>query len=159
MTEPCREPGTDVKPKLARRPLPLPAGLQRLAPVTGTVVVDTFLQASNTYGLPASTLTGNGRACTARSGGAHRGEEILAVTDTSSVTVVELRTGEVLTSTPPATTGGTKKEARGRWPGLPVTYDATQLSHMSRLTTGTRRYTASSLRRGVVSVRVMARPT
>jgi len=39
------------------------------APVTGTVVVDTFLQASNAYGLPASTLTDNGRVYTARFGG------------------------------------------------------------------------------------------
>jgi transposase InsO family protein len=39
------------------------------APVTGKVVVDTFLQASNAHGLPAPTLTDNGRACTARFGG------------------------------------------------------------------------------------------
>jgi transposase InsO family protein len=36
------------------------------APVTGTVVASTFLRADNAYGLPASTLTDNGRACTAR---------------------------------------------------------------------------------------------
>jgi transposase InsO family protein len=44
-------------------------GCSAWAPVTGKTVVDTFLQASNTYGLPASTLTDNGRVYTARSGG------------------------------------------------------------------------------------------
>jgi transposase InsO family protein len=47
------------------------------APVTGTVVVDTFLQAGNTYGLPASTLTDNGRVCTARAGGGRNAFEYL----------------------------------------------------------------------------------
>ena len=47
------------------------------APVTGTVVAGTFLQAGNTYGLPASTLTDNGRACTARSGGGRNAFEYL----------------------------------------------------------------------------------
>jgi integrase-like protein len=47
------------------------------APVTGKVVVDTFLQAGNTHGLPASTLTDNGRACTARFGGGRDAFEYL----------------------------------------------------------------------------------
>ena len=46
-------------------------------PVTGKVVVDTFLQASNTHGLPASTLTDNGRVCTARFGGGRNAFEYL----------------------------------------------------------------------------------
>jgi transposase InsO family protein len=46
-------------------------------PVTGKVVVDTFLQASNTHGLPASTLTDNGRVYTARSGGGRNAFEYL----------------------------------------------------------------------------------
>jgi transposase InsO family protein len=47
------------------------------APVTGKVVVDTFLQASNTHGLPASTLTDNGRVYTARFGGGRNAFEYL----------------------------------------------------------------------------------
>ena len=47
------------------------------APVTGKVVVDTFLQASSTYGLPASTLTDNGRVYTARFGGGRNAFEHL----------------------------------------------------------------------------------
>jgi transposase InsO family protein len=47
------------------------------APVTGKVVVDTFLQASSVYGLPASTLTDNGRVYTARSGGGRNAFEYL----------------------------------------------------------------------------------
>jgi transposase InsO family protein len=46
-------------------------------PVTGKVVVDTFLQASNAHGLPASTLTDNGRVYTARSGGGRNAFEYL----------------------------------------------------------------------------------
>jgi transposase InsO family protein len=46
-------------------------------PVTGKVVVGTFLQASNTYGLPASTLTDNGRVYTARFGGGRNAFEYL----------------------------------------------------------------------------------
>jgi len=52
-------------------------GCSARAPVTGTVVVDTFLQAGNACGLPASTLTDNGRACTARSGGGRNAFECL----------------------------------------------------------------------------------
>ena len=69
---------------------------------------------------------------------AHRGNEILAVTDTSSVTVIELRTGKVLSVhdiDPARDYWRNKQRSPGRWPGLPVTYDATQMSHMSRLTT------------------------
>ena len=47
------------------------------APVTGKVVVDTFLQASNAHGLPASTLTDNGRVYTARFGGGRNAFEYL----------------------------------------------------------------------------------
>jgi transposase InsO family protein len=47
------------------------------APVTGQVVVDTFLQASNAHGLPASTLTDNGRVYTARFGGGRNAFEYL----------------------------------------------------------------------------------
>jgi transposase InsO family protein len=47
------------------------------APVTGKVVVDTFLQASSIYGLPASTLTDNGRVYTARFGGGRNALEYL----------------------------------------------------------------------------------
>jgi hypothetical protein len=51
-------------------------------------------------------------------GAAHRGKEILAITDMTDVTVIELRTGEVLSARPPATstqpapTGATNSEAR-----------------------------------------------
>jgi len=47
------------------------------SPVTGKVVVDTFLQASSAYGLPASTLTDNGRVYTARFGGGRNAFEYL----------------------------------------------------------------------------------
>jgi transposase InsO family protein len=47
------------------------------APVTGKVVVNTFLQASSIYGLPASTLTDNGRVYTARFGGGRNAFEHL----------------------------------------------------------------------------------
>jgi transposase InsO family protein len=47
------------------------------APVTGKVVVDTFLQAGSTHGLPASTLTDNGRVYTARFGGGRNAFEYL----------------------------------------------------------------------------------
>ena len=239
-------------------------GCSARAPVAGKVVVDTFLQASNTYGLPAATLTDNGRVCTARFGGgrnafgyllaalgitqengrpfhpqtqgkaerfhqtrkqrpgaqppaaavaglqdqpdafrghynenrphravqrrtpgeacrtrpkaapasassgycrlrydhagkggkvsirragrmhhlgigiAHAGREILALTDPASVTVTELRTGEVLSVhdiDPARDYWRNKQRSPGRWPGLPVTQDATHISPMSRLKT------------------------
>jgi transposase InsO family protein len=47
------------------------------APVTGQVVVDTFLQAGNAYGLPAPALTDNGRVYTARFGGGRNAFEYL----------------------------------------------------------------------------------
>ena len=47
------------------------------APVTGDIVVDTFLTASNTHGLPAATLTDNGRVYTARFGGGKNAFEYL----------------------------------------------------------------------------------
>ena len=97
------------------------------APVTDKVV-DTFLQASNAYGLPASTLTDNGRACTARFGGGRNAFEYLlaalAVTDTATVTVIELRTGEVLSVhdiDPACGYWRNKQRSPGRWPGLSVT--------------------------------------
>jgi transposase InsO family protein len=52
-------------------------GCSAWAPVTGKVVVDTFLQASNAHGLPASTLTDNGRVYTARFGGGRNAFEYL----------------------------------------------------------------------------------
>ena len=55
---------------------------------------------------------------------AHRGKEVLAVTDTSSVTVIELRTGEVLSVhdiDPARAYWRNKQRSSGRWPGLPVT--------------------------------------
>jgi transposase InsO family protein len=52
-------------------------GCSAHAPVTGKVVVDTFLQASNTHGLPAATLTDNGRVYTARFGGGRNAFEYL----------------------------------------------------------------------------------
>ena len=52
-------------------------GCSAHAPVTGKVVVDTFLQASNACGLPASTLTDNGRVYTARFGGGRNAFEYL----------------------------------------------------------------------------------
>ena len=52
-------------------------GCSAHAPVTGKVVVDTFLQASNAHGLPASTLTDNGRVYTARFGGGRNAFEYL----------------------------------------------------------------------------------
>ena len=47
------------------------------APVTGDIVVNTFLAASNTHGLPAATLTDNGRVYTARFGGGKNAFEYL----------------------------------------------------------------------------------
>jgi transposase InsO family protein len=52
-------------------------GCSAWAPVTGKVVVETFLQAGNTHGLPASTLTDNGRVYTARFGGGRNAFEYL----------------------------------------------------------------------------------
>jgi len=52
-------------------------GCSAHAPVTGQVVVDTFLQASGAHGLPASTLTDNGRVYTARFGGGRNAFEYL----------------------------------------------------------------------------------
>jgi transposase InsO family protein len=46
-------------------------------PVTGDAVVDTFLTTSNQHGLPASTLTDNGRVYTARHGGGRNAFEYL----------------------------------------------------------------------------------
>jgi transposase InsO family protein len=47
------------------------------APVTGDIVVETFLAASNEHGLPAATLTDNGRVYTARHGGGRNAFEYL----------------------------------------------------------------------------------
>ena len=52
-------------------------GCSAWAPVTGKVVVDTFLQAGSTHGLPAATLTDNGRVYTARFGGGRNAFEYL----------------------------------------------------------------------------------
>ena len=52
-------------------------GCSAWSPVTGKVVVDTFLQASNACGLPAATLTDNGRVYTARFGGGRNAFEYL----------------------------------------------------------------------------------
>ena len=46
-------------------------------PVTGDTVVETFLAAGNEHGLPASTLTDNGRVYTARHGGGKNSFEYL----------------------------------------------------------------------------------
>src|SRR5690606_809621 len=46
-------------------------------PVTGDIVVTTFLTATDTYGAPASTLTDNGRVYTARFGGGRNAFEHL----------------------------------------------------------------------------------
>ena len=46
-------------------------------PVTGDTVVDTFVAAGNHYGLPAATLTDNGRVYTARHGGGRNAFEYL----------------------------------------------------------------------------------
>jgi transposase InsO family protein len=47
------------------------------APVTGDTVVDTFVAAGNEHGLPAATLTDNGRVYTARHGGGRNAFEYL----------------------------------------------------------------------------------
>jgi hypothetical protein len=55
-------------------------------------------------------------------GAAHRGKEILAITDTTSVTVIELRTGEVLSAhdiDPTRAYWRNKQRSPGRWPGFP----------------------------------------
>jgi hypothetical protein len=55
---------------------------------------------------------------------AHAGREILALTDPASVTVIELRTGEVLSVhdiDPGRDYWRNKQRSPGRWPGLPVT--------------------------------------
>jgi len=57
-------------------------------------------------------------------GAAHRGKVILAITDTTSVTVIELRTGEILSThdiDPARAYWRNKQKSPGRWPGLPVT--------------------------------------
>ena len=57
-------------------------------------------------------------------GAAHRGREILALTDTASVTVIELRTGDVLSVhdiDPARGYWRNKQRSPGRWPGLTVT--------------------------------------
>ena len=46
-------------------------------PVTGDTVLDTFVAAGNHYGLPAATLTDNGRVYTARHGGGRNAFEYL----------------------------------------------------------------------------------
>jgi hypothetical protein len=58
-------------------------------------------------------------------GAAHRGKEILAITDMTGVTVIELRTGEVLSVhdiDPARDYWRNKQRSPGRWPGLPVIY-------------------------------------
>jgi len=50
------------------------------APVTGDIVVDTFLTAGNEHGLPAATLTDNGRVYTARFAGGRNAFEYLLAT-------------------------------------------------------------------------------
>jgi Integrase core domain len=55
---------------------------------------------------------------------AHKGREILAVTDPATVTVIELRTGEILSAhdiDPARAYWRNKRRSPGRWPGLPVT--------------------------------------
>jgi hypothetical protein len=57
-------------------------------------------------------------------GAASRGKEILAITDPGSVTVIELRTGEILSThdiDPGHTYWRNKQRNPGRWPGPPVT--------------------------------------
>jgi hypothetical protein len=57
-------------------------------------------------------------------GTAHQGREILALADTTSVTVIELRTGEVLSVhdiDPARAYRRNKQQSPGRWPGLSVT--------------------------------------
>ena len=57
-------------------------------------------------------------------GAAHRGKEILAITDTTSVTVIELRTGEVLSThdiDPARAYWRNKQRSPGRWPRPTVT--------------------------------------
>ncbi|WP_407663771.1 integrase core domain-containing protein [Mycobacterium shottsii] len=56
----CRDP------QLARRPLPLPAGLHRLLSSQRPNVVASFTTTAAEYGLPASTLTDNGAVYTSR---------------------------------------------------------------------------------------------
>jgi hypothetical protein len=66
---------------------------------------------------PAACTTSASASPTAAKG-------ILAVTDTSSVTVIELRTGEVLSvhdNDPARDYWRNKQRSPGRWPGLPVT--------------------------------------
>jgi hypothetical protein len=55
---------------------------------------------------------------------AHHGREILALTDTASVTVIELRTGKVLSVhdiDPARGYWRNKQQSPGRWPGPTVT--------------------------------------
>ena len=57
-------------------------------------------------------------------GSAHRGREVLALIDTASVTVIELRTGEVLSAhdiDPARAYWPNKQRNPGRWPGPTVT--------------------------------------
>jgi transposase InsO family protein len=100
------------------------------APVTGKVVVDTFLQAGSTHGLPASTLTDNGRVYTARFGGGRNAFEYLlaalGITQKNGqpfhpqtqgkVERFQCATRRVVVS--PAQPGGTRREVPGS-DGLP----------------------------------------
>ena len=57
-------------------------------------------------------------------GSAHRGKEILAITDPATVTVIELRTGAVLSAhdiDPARDYWRNKQRSPGRWPGPSVT--------------------------------------
>jgi transposase InsO family protein len=54
----------------------------------------------------------------------HRGKEILAIADTTTITVIELRTGEILTQhdiDPTRSYWPNNQRSPGRWPGLRVT--------------------------------------
>lgn len=70
----------------------------------------------------------------------HRGKRCIPIADETTVTVIHLDTGGIIatnTIDPPALTGETTKRspADGQAPLVDVTYDASQMSPMSRLIT------------------------
>jgi hypothetical protein len=87
-------------------------GCSAWAPVTGKVVVDTFLQASNTHGLPASTLTDNGRVYTARFGGGRNAFEYLL-----GALGITQKNGHPFHPRPRARSNGSTRPRNAGWPG------------------------------------------
>ena len=119
--------------QLARRPLPLPARLQRVVPghpaqsprhvpagqpPPRAARLDPHRQRARLH----RPLQRRAERHHLGIGTAHHGREILALADITSVNVIELRAARSCTSTtsiPPAPTGATNSKARADGPGFP----------------------------------------